>query len=100
LSPIFACWTDSYADTHFRYLRFKKLCIQLYINTVDGLTFVSVLDLNMGFWTILLDKKVNDLQQSSSPGSSILTNALRWDYLLAPISIKTKCPQSFLTWKT
>jgi hypothetical protein len=45
-------------------------------------------------------KKVNDSQQSSSPGASTLTNALRWDYLSAPISIKRKCQQSFLTWKT
>jgi hypothetical protein len=27
------------------------------MHTVDGLTFVSVLDLNMGFWTIQLDKE-------------------------------------------
>jgi hypothetical protein len=27
------------------------------MRTVDGLTFVSVLNLNMGFWTILLDKE-------------------------------------------
>jgi hypothetical protein len=32
-----------------------------------------------------LTKKVNDSQQSSSPGASILTNALRWDYLSAQI---------------
>jgi hypothetical protein len=27
------------------------------MHTVDGLTFVSILNLNMGFWTILLDKE-------------------------------------------
>jgi hypothetical protein len=27
------------------------------MRTVDGLTFISVLDLNMGFWTTLLDKE-------------------------------------------
>jgi hypothetical protein len=31
-------------------------------------------------------KKVNDSQQSSSPGASILTNALRGDYPSAPIN--------------
>jgi hypothetical protein len=30
--------------------------IQEIMHTVDGLTFVSILGLNMGFWTILLDK--------------------------------------------
>jgi hypothetical protein len=52
-SLIFACWTDSYTDTHFRYLRFKKLCIQ----SMDLPCFISVLDLNMGFWMIQLDKE-------------------------------------------
>jgi hypothetical protein len=47
-----------------------------------------------------LTMKVNDSQQSSSPGASILTNDLWWDYLSAPISIKRKCPPSFWTWKT
>jgi hypothetical protein len=28
-SLIFACWTNSYADTHFCYLQFKKLCALL-----------------------------------------------------------------------
>jgi hypothetical protein len=27
------------------------------MHTVDGLTFISILNLNMGFWTILLDKE-------------------------------------------
>jgi hypothetical protein len=31
------------------------------MRTVDGLTFVSVLDLNMGFWIILLDKESQSL---------------------------------------
>jgi hypothetical protein len=43
-----------------RFLRrypFPLPSIQEIMCTVDGLTFVSVLDLNMGFWTILLDKE-------------------------------------------
>jgi hypothetical protein len=28
--------------------------------------------------------KVNDSQQSSSPGANILTNALQWDYPISP----------------
>jgi hypothetical protein len=95
LSLIFACWTDSYADTHFRYLRFKKLCVQ----SMDLPSFPSSTS-TWDFGRSNLTKKVNDLQQSSSPGASILTNALRWDYLSAPISIKRKCPPSFRTWKT
>jgi hypothetical protein len=31
--------------------------IQEIMHTVNGLTFVSVLDLNMGFWMIQLDKE-------------------------------------------
>jgi hypothetical protein len=31
--------------------------IQEIMSTVDGLTFVSILDLNMGFWMIQLDKE-------------------------------------------
>jgi hypothetical protein len=31
--------------------------IQKIMHTVDGLTFISILNLNMGFWTILLDKE-------------------------------------------
>jgi hypothetical protein len=76
--------------------------IQEIMHTVDGLTFVSVLDLNMGppdSGQSSSTKKVNNSQQSSSPGASILTNAVRWDYLSAPISIKRICQQSFLTWK-
>jgi hypothetical protein len=29
--------------------------------TVDGLTFISILDLNMGFWMILLNKESQQL---------------------------------------
>jgi hypothetical protein len=94
-SLIFACWTDSYANTHFRYLRFKKLCVQL----MDLPSFPSSTS-TWDFGRSNLTKKVNDSQQSSSPGASILTNALRWDYLSAPISIKRKCPQPFWTRKT
>jgi hypothetical protein len=51
--------------TDFRMLNRFFLCrypfplpsIQEIMRTVDGLTFVSILDLNMGFWTILLDKE-------------------------------------------
>jgi hypothetical protein len=35
--------------------------IQEIMHTVDGLTFVSVLDLSMGFWTIQLDKESQQL---------------------------------------
>jgi hypothetical protein len=31
--------------------------IQEIMCTIDGLTFISILNLNMGFWTILLDKE-------------------------------------------
>jgi hypothetical protein len=83
--------------------------IQEIMRTVNGLTFVTYLcDLpsfpsstsTWDFGWSNLTKKVNDLQQSSSPGASIFTNALRWDYLSAPISIKRKCLLSFWTWKT
>jgi hypothetical protein len=70
------------------------------MHTVNGLTIVSIPDLNRGFWTIFLDKEVNDSQQSSFPGANILTNTLQWDYLSALISIKRKCLQSDLAWKT
>jgi hypothetical protein len=94
-SLIFACWTDSYANTHFCYLQFKKLCLQ----AVDLPSFPSLTS-TWDFGQSNLTKKVNDLQQSSSPGASILTNALRWDYLSAQISIKRKCLPSFWTWKS
>jgi hypothetical protein len=74
--------------------------IQEIMHTVNGLTFVSILDLNMGFWMIQLDKGSQWLATVILPGASILTNAFQWDYLSAPISIKRKCPPSFRTWKT
>jgi hypothetical protein len=37
--------------------------IQEIMHTVDGLTFVSILDLIMGFWTILLNKESQHYKQ-------------------------------------
>jgi hypothetical protein len=79
----------------FRYLWLKKLCTLL-MDLPSSPSSTSTWDSGWSYMT----KKVNDLQQSSSPGASILTNALQWDYPSAPISIKKKCLQSFLTLKT
>jgi hypothetical protein len=37
--------------------------------TVDGLTFISILDLNMGFWMIHIKKATPCLMPSIAPGS-------------------------------
>jgi hypothetical protein len=72
LSLIFACWTDSYANIHFHYLQFKKLCALL----MDLHSFPSLTSTWDSGWSYST-KKVNDLQESSSPGAHILTNAVQ-----------------------
>jgi hypothetical protein len=67
---------------------------------VDGLTFVSVLDLNMGFWTILLNKGSQRLATVIFPWGKYSYQRLAMGLSVSPNIYQEKRPQSFLTRKT
>jgi hypothetical protein len=68
------------------------------MRTVDGLTFVSVLDFNMGFWMIQLDKESQWLATVILPWGKYSYQCLVMGLSVSPDIYQEKMSAIFL-WK-
>jgi hypothetical protein len=64
--------------------------IQEIMHTIDGLTFVSILNLNMGFWTILLNKESQQLATVILPSGKHSYQCLAMGLSISPNIYKKK----------
>jgi hypothetical protein len=86
-----------------RFLRrypFPLPSIQEILRTVNGLTFVSILDLNMGFWTIQLDKESQQLTTVILPWGKYSYQCLVMALSVSPDIYQEKMSTIFSDMKT
>jgi hypothetical protein len=60
------------------------------MHTIDGLTFVSIVNLNMGFWTILLNKESQQLATVILPWGKHSYQCLAMGLSISPNIYKKK----------
>ena len=61
------------------------------LQELEGVTYATALDLNMGYYTIRLDPDASKICSIILPGESTLTSGYQWVLHVLPTSSKLRC---------